>query len=119
MPRKTKESKVVPALPVSTRCRLTRPSSGRPRAGFAPFGRRSCPTLGGNSEVCIKLLIFVVGWCILFALAWPPAVLVLALAPLIWLLSLPLLVVGICVTAVFALVKSVLFLPARLLGYRG
>ena len=37
MPRKTKESKVVPALPVSTRCRLTRPSSGRPRAGFAPL----------------------------------------------------------------------------------
>jgi hypothetical protein len=67
----------------------------------------------------MKLLIFVVGWCILLALAWPIALLVLLLAPLIWLLSLPLRVVGLCVAATFALLKAVLFLPARLFGYRG
>ena len=67
----------------------------------------------------MKPLIFVVGWCILFVLSWPLALLVLILAPLIWLLALPFRLVGICVAAVFALLKSLLFLPARLLGHRG
>ena len=67
----------------------------------------------------MKPLIFVVGWCILFVLSWPVALLVLVLAPLIWLAALPFRLVGICVGAVFALLKSILFLPARLLGHRG
>jgi len=44
---------------------------------------------------------------------------VLVLLPLVWLIALPFRLVGICVGAVFALLKSILFLPARLLGYRG
>ena len=67
----------------------------------------------------MKLLILFVAWCILFLLAWPVAVLVLVLAPLVWLLSLPFRLVGLCVGAVFALLKGLLFLPARLLGHRG
>lgn len=64
----------------------------------------------------MKLLLFFVGWCLLAALSWPVALLVLALAPLVWLLSLPLRLLGIVVGAVFALVRAILFLPARLLG---
>jgi hypothetical protein len=64
------------------------------------------------------LLIFVV-WCILFALSWPIAIAALLLLPLVWLLSLPLQLLGIAVGAVFALLKAVLYLPARLLGHRG
>jgi hypothetical protein len=41
------------------------------------------------------------------------------LFPLVWLLSLPLRLVGLTVGAVFALLKAVLFLPARMLGHRG
>jgi len=66
----------------------------------------------------MKLLILIVAWFILLALSWPVALLVLVLAPLLWLLALPFRLVGICVGAVFALLKSLLFLPARLLGYR-
>jgi hypothetical protein len=58
------------------------------------------------------------GWCILFVLCWPLALLALVLWPLLWLLSLPLRLVGISVDAAFALVRAVLFLPARLLGWR-
>ena len=57
-------------------------------------------------------------WCVLFVVCWPLALLALILWPLIWLLSLPLRLVGITLEAVFALLRSVLFLPARLLGYR-
>jgi hypothetical protein len=64
------------------------------------------------------LLLFV-GWCLLFVLSWPLALLALVLAPFIWLLSLPFVLLGIAVGAVFALLKAVLFLPARLLGWRG
>ncbi len=67
----------------------------------------------------MNALILFIAWCILLVLAWPIALLVLVLAPLVWLLSLPFRLLGICVSATFALVKSLLFLPARLLGHRG
>ncbi len=66
----------------------------------------------------MKLLLFLVGWCLLFVLCWPLALLALVLFPLIWLISLPLRLVGITLEAVFALFRGVLFLPARLLGFR-
>ena len=61
-------------------------------------------------------LLVAVGWCLLFVLSWPLAILVLVAWPILWLLSLPLRAVGIAVGAVFALLRGVLFLPARLLG---
>ncbi len=66
----------------------------------------------------MKLLLFLVGWCILFVLSWPLAVLALILFPLVWLISLPLRLLGITLEARFAFLRTVLFLPARLLGYR-
>jgi hypothetical protein len=47
------------------------------------------------------------------------ALAVLVLAPLVWLVALPFRVVGVCLAAVFALLRALLFLPARVLGYRG
>jgi hypothetical protein len=64
------------------------------------------------------MLLLLVGWCLLFVLCWPLALLVLVLLPLVWLISLPLRLLGISVEAVFALIRAVLFLPARLLGFR-
>jgi hypothetical protein len=66
----------------------------------------------------MKVLILFVGWCILFVLSWPVALLALILFPVIWLLFLPLRLIGITVTAAFALIRTLLFLPARLLGWR-
>lgn len=66
----------------------------------------------------MKALILFVGWCILFVLCWPIALLALILFPVVWLLSLPLRFIGITVGAVFALLTSLLFSPARLLGWR-
>jgi hypothetical protein len=57
-------------------------------------------------------------WAILFVLSWPLAVLVLVLFPFVWLLSLPFRLVGITVGAAFAFIRAVLYLPARLLGFR-
>lgn len=79
---------------------------------------------GGDGPACLtgrvmKLLLLVVGWCLLFVLSAPLALLVLLLAPLLWLLSLPLQVLGIAVGALFALLKALLYLPARLLGGKG
>jgi hypothetical protein len=63
------------------------------------------------------MLLFV-AWCVLFVLCWPLALLALILAPLVWLLSLPLRLIGISVNAVFAVLGAILMLPARLLGWR-
>jgi len=57
-------------------------------------------------------------WLILFVLCWPLALLGLLLYPLVWLLLLPFRLLGIAVGGVLALVKSIIFLPARLLGGR-
>ena len=54
-------------------------------------------------------------WCILFVLCWPLALGALVLYPLIWLLLLPLRLVGIAVHGALALVWAVVMLPARLL----
>jgi len=66
----------------------------------------------------VKALILFVGWCILFVLCWPLALLALILFPIVWLLSLPLRLIGISVSAVFALIRALLFLPSRLFGFR-
>ncbi len=66
----------------------------------------------------MKALILFVGWCILLVLSWPFALLALILFPVVWFLSLPLRLIGIVVGAALALVRAILFLPARLLGWR-
>ncbi len=66
----------------------------------------------------MKLLILFVGWCILFVLCWPLAIIAAILFPIVWLVSLPFRLVGIVVHAALALISAILFLPARLLGWR-
>ena len=56
-------------------------------------------------------------WVLLLLLCWPLALLALVLYPLAWLLLLPLRLLGIGVDAVFNLLRAVLMLPARVLGY--
>jgi hypothetical protein len=66
----------------------------------------------------MKSLLSLLVWCVLFVLCWPLALLALVLWPLVWILSLPFRLLGITVDAVFALLRAVLFLPARVLGHR-
>lgn len=61
-------------------------------------------------------LLVLVGWLILFVLCWPLALLALVLWPLVWLISLPFRLLGIAVDGVFALLRGLLMLPARVLG---
>ncbi len=62
------------------------------------------------------MLTFVV-WCLLLVFCWPLALLALILWPLVWLVSLPFRLIGITFGAVFALLRALLFLPARILGH--
>ena len=57
-------------------------------------------------------------WCILFVLCWPLAVFALVAFPFVWLILLPFKIVGIAVGGVFAFLKALLFLPARILTGR-
>lgn len=54
-------------------------------------------------------------WCILLVLCWPLALLALVLYPIVWLLLLPLRIVGIAVTGVLEFFRAIVTLPARLL----
>lgn len=64
----------------------------------------------------MKFILLFVAWCLLAVLSWPVALLALLLAPLVWLLTLPFRLLGLVVGAVFALLRAILYLPARLLG---
>ena len=57
-------------------------------------------------------------WLILLVLCWPVALLALVLWPVVWLLLLPFRLLGIAVDGVFALLRALLFLPARVIGGR-
>ena len=54
-------------------------------------------------------------WCILLVLCWPLALVALVLYPLVWLVLLPLRVMGIAVCGALELVKAIILLPARVL----
>lgn len=60
------------------------------------------------------MLTFVV-WLVLLFFCWPLALAALVLYPIIWLLLLPLRILGIAVDGVLALLRSILFLPATIL----
>ena len=58
-------------------------------------------------------------WCLLFVLCWPLALLALLLWPVVWLITLPFRLLGIAVGGVFALLRAIVYLPARLLSSPG
>ena len=67
----------------------------------------------------MKTLLLIVGFFVLMMLCWPLALMAVLLVPLVWLLLLPFRLVGIVVGALFAFIRALLFLPARVLGYSG
>ena len=66
----------------------------------------------------MRALLALVIWCLLFVLCWPIALAALVLWPLVWLVTLPLRLIGIVFEGLFAALRAMLFLPARLLGAR-
>ena len=64
----------------------------------------------------MRTLFAVAAWCVLFVLCWPLAIAVLVLWPLLWLLSLPFRLMGIAFEGLFALLRAVVLLPARIVG---
>jgi hypothetical protein len=55
-------------------------------------------------------------WLFLLLFCWPLAIAALLLYPLVWLLLLPFRLLGITVNGLFALLRAVVMLPARVLG---
>lgn len=60
----------------------------------------------------LKLLL----WLLLLVLCWPLALLALLLWPVVWVISLPFRILGIAFEGVFAVLRGIVMLPARLLG---
>jgi hypothetical protein len=64
----------------------------------------------------MKTFALALGWCLLLVLCWPLALLLLIAIPFIWVILLPFRLAAVCVSAMFVLLRALLFLPARLLG---
>jgi len=82
------------------------------------------PTYGidesGSVGIVVSMNLLIVGAILLMLLmfCWPLALGMLVLLPILWLLSLPFRLLALLVRALFALIEAILFLPARLLGWR-
>jgi hypothetical protein len=57
-------------------------------------------------------------WLLLLLFCWPLAIAALLLYPIVWLLMLPFRLLGITMQGIFALLKSIVMLPARVLAAR-
>ena len=57
-------------------------------------------------------------WVLLLVFCWPLALLALVLYPIVWLLLLPFRLLGIAVEGVFAFLRAIVLLPARVLRGR-
>ena len=55
-------------------------------------------------------------WLFLLLFCWPLAIAALVLYPIVWLLLLPFRLVGITIEGLFALLRAIVMLPARVLG---
>ena len=55
-------------------------------------------------------------WLLLFVVCWPIALLALILYPIVWLVLLPLRLLGFAVEGVFSFLKALLMLPAKALS---
>jgi hypothetical protein len=78
------------------------------RAGLVHSGGYEVETRGRE----VKYLL----WFVLLVISWPLALLALVLYPIVWVMSLPFRVVGVSVSGAFALVESIIRLPARVLA---
>jgi len=58
-------------------------------------------------------------WLILLLVCWPLALFALLAYPIVWLLVLPFRLIGITFDALFELLRAILTLPARLMGWSG
>ena len=57
-------------------------------------------------------------WCILFVLCWPLALLALVAYPVVWIVLIPLRIVGIAVEGVLGLLRGIVMLPATVISGR-
>jgi hypothetical protein len=73
------------------------------------------PSVRRRTMPVVKFLL----WCILLVLCWPLALIALVAYPLVWLVLLPFRILGIAVGGALELLRSIIFLPARLLGGPG
>jgi hypothetical protein len=66
----------------------------------------------------VGFLLIIVAFAVLFAISWPIALFLMFLVPFLWLLSIPFRIVGVVLEALIALIRQILLIPARILGYR-
>ena len=71
--------------------------------------------------VTLNVMKFLIGfllWCGLLVLCWPVALLAIILFPVVWLVCLPFRLLGAVTGAMLSFIKALLYLPARILGWR-
>jgi hypothetical protein len=67
------------------------------------------------TEICLKKMLTLLLFILLFIISWPLAILALILYPLFWLILLPFRILGFAVDGILDLIKQLFLLPGRIL----
>lgn len=66
----------------------------------------------------MRFVIAVLLWCMLLVMCWPLALVLMFVLPVFWLITLPLMIVGFTLGAVFKIISAVFLFPFRIMGMR-
>lgn len=82
------------------------------------FGLRSRWLPPANVPDSMKFIMVFLLWCLLFVVSWPLAILAILIFPIVWIIALPFRLLAALLVGVISLVKAILCLPLRLVGWR-
>jgi hypothetical protein len=62
----------------------------------------------------MRIFVGLILWCLLLAVCWPIALIMLFLFPLVWLILLPFRIIGFTIELVFKFIGAVLLFPFKI-----
>jgi len=66
----------------------------------------------------MKFIMVFLLWCLLFVVSWPLAILAILIFPVVWVVALPFRLLAALLVGLISLVKAILCIPLRLVGWR-
>lgn len=82
---------------------------------FGRRPRRFCPV---DDPKAMKFIMVFLLWCLLFVVSWPLAILAILIFPVVWVVALPFRLLAALLVGLISLVKAILCIPLRLVGWR-
>lgn len=72
----------------------------------------------GSNLISMRFVLAVLLWCILLVMCWPLALALMFVLPVLWVITLPFMIVGFTLGVVFKIISAIFLFPFRIMGVR-